>query len=130
MPEFMVGLATQSDCVFCHLSDGVGEKVVCGNPFQSITVLIFLSYLQRCFLVYFIRNKLRQVCHSQRPQSRQEGHGVATLVLGKTLVMLWLQRSLIKSKTRDGRVKRNSWKTKSRYDDLWRSFPLEAVPPF
>lgn len=88
MPEFMVGLATQSDCVFCHLSDGVGEKAVRGNPFQSISMLIFLSSLQRCFLVYFIRNTLRQVCRSQRPQSRQEGHGVATLVLGKTLVML------------------------------------------
>lgn len=84
MPEFMVGLATQSDCVFCHLSDGVGEKAVRENPFQSISMLIFLSSLQRCFLMYFIR----QVCRSQRPQSRQEGQGVATLVLGKTLVLL------------------------------------------
>lgn len=50
MPELVVGLATQRDCVFCHLSDGLGEKGACGNLFQSIAMLVFLFLIEKIFL--------------------------------------------------------------------------------
>lgn len=73
MPEFVVGLATQSDCVLCHLPNSLGEKGAREELFESIEAVGFPFLTTKVFSCVCYKKQAKASLFFLGASSQQEG---------------------------------------------------------